>query len=102
MDEEDAPTGAQGRQQVGIQDAMGARGRSSLEKYQDLVVGSRSLARLILHELVVTLTSWVPGALGLVLRKAAYPLLPMGTPYGYMACQTATSKLAAYMYCCWW
>ena len=39
------------------------------------MVGSRSLGRLLLYEAVVTLFSWVPGALGLVLRKAAYPLL---------------------------
>ncbi|HET7747572.1 MAG TPA: acyltransferase, partial [Vicinamibacteria bacterium] len=50
-------------------------GRSALSKYQDLVVGSRSLLDLILYEAVVLLTSWVPGALGLVLRKIAYPWL---------------------------
>ena len=38
-------------------------------------MGSRSLARLLLYETVVTLFSWVPGALGLVLRKMAYPCL---------------------------
>jgi len=38
-------------------------------------VGSRSLARLLLYEAVVLFTSWVPGALGLVLRKVAYPWL---------------------------
>jgi len=60
---------------VGIQDAMRSAGPSPLEKYQDLVVGSRDLGRLLLYELVITLTSWVPGALGLVLRKIAYPWL---------------------------
>ena len=54
---------------------MAAPGRSSLSKYQDLVVGSRSLGQLLLHEAVVTLFSWVPGALGLALRKVAYPWL---------------------------
>ena len=54
---------------------MAAPDRSSLSKYQDLVVGSRSLAHLILYELVVTLFSWVPGALGLALRKVTYPWL---------------------------
>jgi acetyltransferase-like isoleucine patch superfamily enzyme len=39
------------------------------------VVGSRSFFRLLLHEAVVLGTSWVPGALGLVLRKIAYPWL---------------------------
>src|SRR5688572_12634675 len=50
-------------------------GRSAFAKYQDLVVGSRDPLRLVLHELVVIATSWVPGALGLLLRKLAYPLL---------------------------
>ncbi len=63
------------RRQTAIQDEMAASGRSPLRKYQDLVVGSRSLADLFLYELVITGTSWVPGALGLVLRKILYPLL---------------------------
>jgi acetyltransferase-like isoleucine patch superfamily enzyme len=67
--------GSAGRRQVGIQDAMGAASSSPLRKYQDLVVGSRSLGRLALYESVVLLSSWVPGALGLVLRRALYPLL---------------------------
>jgi serine acetyltransferase len=50
-------------------------GRSAFAKYQDLVVGSRDPLRLVLHELVVLTTSWVPGALGLVLRRLAYPFL---------------------------
>lgn len=62
------------RRQVGVQEAMGA-GASPLRKYQDLVVGSRSLGRLLLHEAVILLSSWVPGALGLALRKLLYPLL---------------------------
>jgi acetyltransferase-like isoleucine patch superfamily enzyme len=69
------PSDTPGRQPVAIQQALGSRGQSALAKYQDLVVGSRSLSRLLLHELVVTLTSWVPGALGLVLRSKAYPWL---------------------------
>lgn len=63
------------RRQIGIQDAMGADGRSSLCKYQDLVVGSRSLGRLVLYEIVMLVSSWVPGALGLLLRKVMYPWL---------------------------
>jgi serine acetyltransferase len=62
------------RRQVGIQEAMGA-GAPPLRKYQDLVIGSRSLGRLALYELVMLVSSWVPGALGLVLRKLLYPLL---------------------------
>jgi acetyltransferase-like isoleucine patch superfamily enzyme len=63
------------RRPVAIQSAVSDPGRSALSKYQDLVVGSRSLLRLALHEIVVLTTSWVPGALGLVLRKMAYPCL---------------------------
>lgn len=61
--------------QMGIQQEWGRRRGSALQKYQDLVVGSRGLGRLLLYEAVVTLTSWVPGALGLVLRRLAYPWL---------------------------
>ncbi len=61
------------RPTIGIQQAM--RHGSALAKYQDLVVGSRSLWRLALYEIVTLATSWVPGALGLVLRRVAYPWL---------------------------
>jgi len=61
--------------QVAIQSALQDPASSSLSKYQDLVIGSRSLGRLLLHEMVVLSTSWVPGALGLVLRRLAYPWL---------------------------
>ena len=61
--------------QVAIQDALREPGRSALRKYQDLVVGSRSLGRLLLYEMVVLASSWVPGALGLLLRRLLYPRL---------------------------
>jgi acetyltransferase-like isoleucine patch superfamily enzyme len=67
--------GTRERQPIGIQEAMGASRQSALRKYQDLVVGSRGVGRLLLHELVVLVSSWVPGALGLVLRKIMYPWL---------------------------
>jgi acetyltransferase-like isoleucine patch superfamily enzyme len=63
------------RRPIAIQQAIRDPRRSALGKYQDLVVGSRSIARLLLHELVVTTTSWIPGALGLVLRRLCYPWL---------------------------
>lgn len=70
----DEAQGGGERRQLGIQEAMGT-GASPLRKYQDLVVGSRSLGRLLLHEAVLLVSSWVPGALGLLLRKLLYPLL---------------------------
>jgi acetyltransferase-like isoleucine patch superfamily enzyme len=58
---------------AGVEHAL--RRGSALRKYQDLVIGGRGLARLALFELVMLGTSWVPGALGLVLRRIAYPWL---------------------------
>lgn len=57
------------------QEQLFAPGRSSREKYQDLVVGRSGLGALIKHELIVTLAQARPGAFGLALRKALYPLL---------------------------
>jgi acetyltransferase-like isoleucine patch superfamily enzyme len=51
------------------------RGKSKLRKYGDLVVGKSSLWSIVLYELVVLVSSWVPGALGLLLRSKLYPLL---------------------------
>lgn len=59
----------------GIQEAHRSTRRSATSKYRDLVVGRPGLGALILHELVVLCTSWVPGALGLFLRGFAYPLI---------------------------
>lgn len=48
---------------------------SALDKYADLVVGRRGLWWLIAHELITLVSQPVPGALGLVLRRALYPRL---------------------------
>jgi len=68
----DEPRVGPGRKPIAIQQALGA---SPLRAYQDLVVGSRSLGRLLLYEFVMLTSSWVPGALGLLLRQLLYPLL---------------------------
>ena len=75
----DEPRVEPGRQPVAIQQALGG---SPLRAYQDLVVGSRSLGRLLLYELVMLTSSWVPGALGLLLRKLLYRLLLGGVGRG--------------------
>ena len=67
-------TGPSSMKDVGIQKAFGDE-RSPMAKYQDLVVGSRSLGRLLHFELVAMASSWVPGALGLLLRKVLYKTL---------------------------
>jgi acetyltransferase-like isoleucine patch superfamily enzyme len=49
--------------------------RSSVQRYQDLFVGERGWWALFRYEVVMLLASWVPGALGLLLRRLLYPRL---------------------------
>jgi acetyltransferase-like isoleucine patch superfamily enzyme len=58
-----------------VQEQLFASGRSSREKYQDLVVGQPGFAALMKYELVVLLSQGMPGAAGLALRKTMYPWL---------------------------
>lgn len=57
------------------QDELSAPGRSARQKYARLVVGREGWGALLAYEIVQLLSQWVPGALGLVLRKALYPRL---------------------------
>jgi acetyltransferase-like isoleucine patch superfamily enzyme len=49
--------------------------RSKLQKYGELVIGRPGLGPIVLYELVMLLSAWIPGALGLFLRSKLYPLL---------------------------
>ena len=44
-------------------------------KYSRLIVGQSGFWALLKYEVVVCYTQWMPGALGLLLRKVAYPWL---------------------------
>ena len=57
-----------------IQREFGA-GRSRRERYADLVVGRPGFWPLVKYEVVLLLSAWVPGALGLFLRSTLYPLI---------------------------
>jgi acetyltransferase-like isoleucine patch superfamily enzyme len=57
------------------QDDLFAAEKSSQEKYAALVIGEPGWAALLRYELIVTFTQSVPGALGLALRQALYPML---------------------------
>ncbi len=46
--------------------------KSTLQKYQEIVVGKPGLLNMIKFELIITLFSWMPGALGLFLRQKFY------------------------------
>lgn len=48
---------------------------SAMKKYMQLALGRESILDLIQYELTMLLTSWVPGALGLVLRQKTWPWL---------------------------
>lgn len=60
---------------IQIQHEYGGKGKSRLEQYQDLILGTRSIWFLIKFELVILLFSRIPGALGIVLRKIFYPMI---------------------------
>ncbi|MFZ5585759.1 MAG: acyltransferase [Thermodesulfobacteriota bacterium] len=62
-------------QGAGYKVGKALKGGGGLRAYQDLVLGSRSLGYLLLYELVMLTSQWVPGALGIFLRKFLYPLL---------------------------
>lgn len=57
-----------------IQKEFGAN-RSRRERYADLVVGREGWGPLLAYELIVLVSSWIPGALGLFLRSKLYPLI---------------------------
>jgi acetyltransferase-like isoleucine patch superfamily enzyme len=58
-----------------VQDQLFAPGRSSIEKYTELVVGRPGVGALVTYEGIVMLAQARSGALGLALRKLLYPLL---------------------------
>jgi acetyltransferase-like isoleucine patch superfamily enzyme len=60
------------------QDELFAGGTSARQRYARLIVGRAGLGALLKYELIVSLSQWVPGALGLALRKVLYPRL-LGT-----------------------
>ncbi len=49
--------------------------KSAFGRYQDLALGSDSIWYLIKYELIMLMASWIPGALGLVMRKFLYPFI---------------------------
>lgn len=55
-----------------IQDQLSEPGLSARAKYARLVVGRPGMAALLRYELTMLASQWVPGALGLALRKTLY------------------------------
>lgn len=63
------------KETVEIQRELHDEKKSKLQKYQELIIGKSGLWSLIKYELIVTLCSAMPGALGLLLRSKLYPKL---------------------------
>jgi len=58
-----------------IKDRVKDISRSPFQSYKEIFVGSDRFFDFIKYELVLTLFSWLPGAIGLFLRKLFYPLI---------------------------
>ena len=58
-----------------IQKELFDEGKGKIQKYCELVIGKSGFASLVKYELILLVSSWVPGALGLFLRSKLYPLL---------------------------
>jgi acetyltransferase-like isoleucine patch superfamily enzyme len=58
-----------------IQEQLFAPGKSAREKYSALVIGRPGLGALLKYELIVMFAQSTPGAIGLGLRKALFPML---------------------------
>ena len=64
------------------QDVLTGGEDSKLQKYQALIVGEKGVWSLIKYELVTLFSTWIPGALGLLLRSKLYPVLLGSTGRG--------------------
>lgn len=62
-------------QQSTLHDQLTDQNKSAMQRYQTLAIGADSLWYLFKYELIMLFFSWVPGALGLVLRKTFYPMI---------------------------
>ncbi len=70
---------------------------SAAQKYATLVIGKYALLPLLKYELITCLFGWVPGALGLALRKTFYPWLFTNIGRGVVFGKNVTIRNAARM-----
>ena len=64
-----------GKKGYKIQESISGEKKSKLQRYQDLIIGSRKISDLLKFEIITLISSWIPGALGIFLRGKLYPLL---------------------------
>jgi len=58
-----------------VMDELTQDGDSAFRKYQDIYVGTRSISSLVKYELLTSLVSPIPGAIGFFLRRLFYKKL---------------------------
>ena len=58
-----------------VQKALMDKKESAYRKYVDLFVGKKGLWQFLRFEIIIFFFSWIPGALGIFLRKLFFPLL---------------------------
>jgi len=68
-------TKVKGREKASVHKALMDQEKSALSKYIDFFIGKKGLFQFMKYEGIILLFSWVPGALGLFLRKIFYPLI---------------------------
>jgi acetyltransferase-like isoleucine patch superfamily enzyme len=67
--------GSKSGEKWSVQKSLMNQRESSFKKYMALFVGKKNLLQFINFEAIVFLFSWIPGALGLFLRRIFYPLI---------------------------
>lgn len=75
MSDTPIPTQADAGATTGFHQVRGDANDSALGKYQALVVGNKRLLSLLRYELLITTLTYVPGLLGIALRRLLYPFL---------------------------
>jgi len=58
-----------------VQKTLMDQSKPASKKYIDLFIGKRNFWQIIKYESIIFLFSWIPGALGLLLRKVFYPMI---------------------------
>ncbi|MBS3818799.1 acyltransferase [bacterium] len=91
------------KEEGSLQKELMEEGKSSFRKYTEIFVGKKSFWKFLKYELILFLFSWVPGALGLFLRKIFYPLIVgevgKGVVFGHHVTLRHPHKIKVGSYC---
>jgi serine acetyltransferase len=68
--------------EASVQKGLLDQKKSAFRKYSNLFIGKKGFTQFVKYEIIILLFSWIPGALGLFLRRIFYPLLLKKTGRG--------------------